>query len=158
MLECLPPWVVSNLSWVIPSFILAIGLGFSWWQLRVAAREQHTSLLIHLSTRYDSGSLVKGRQAIWEIVVQNKENLSQKIEEFHEKDVQKYIQVTSVGNFFEDMGFLAKRRYLKTSLITALYGVPIKQYYNQFEDYIKEHEKEKTYEYFQWLAKKVKDT
>lgn len=158
MLECLRPWVVGSLSWIIPSFILAIGLGFSWWQLRVAAREQQTSLLVHLSDRYDSESLVKGRQTIWKIVVQNKEDLSQKIDEFSKNDVQKYIQVTTVGNFFEDIGFLTKKHYLRLSSIKVLYREPLIDYYNHFREYIEQHKEEKTYEYFDWLVKKINNS
>jgi len=161
VLQSVWTWILNNptlASGFIASLILGLGLGFSWWQLRITAREQQTDLLVHLSDRYDSDSLVKGRQAIWEITVQNKENLSQKIDELHRNDIQRYIQVTSVGNFFEDIGFLTKRHYLKLPSIKTLYKESIINYHNQFHEYIEKHKEEKTYEYFDWLAKEVNDS
>lgn len=125
-------------------------------QLEDAERDRHSDLLMRFSERWESPWLRRGREAIWKMA-KEKQNLGEAIDNYEETDVQEMLKLTSVGDFFEDMGFLAKNDYLKPlSLINALFGLSIEKYYRLYAPYIEKHRVDKVYDLFEWLANNIK--
>lgn len=67
----------------------------------------------------------------------------------------KYFLITKVGNYFEDVGFLVDKGYLRRELVKDLLGDSAKYYYKLFENYImgKRQADPDLYERFERLAK-----
>ena len=124
-------------------------------ELEDAEKDRHSDLVMRLCERWESPWLRKGRKAIWEIV-KEKQDLGNAIDKCEETDVPKMLELTSVGNFFEDMGFLVRNDYLKPlSLVNAIFGLPIENYYERYAPYIEKHKDEEIYDQFEWLAKEI---
>lgn len=121
-------------------------------EMHNARVDRHSGLIMRLSERWESPWLRRGRAAIWEINKKS-ENLAQKIEESERDNVNKFFQLTAVGDFFEDIGFLVRNKYLEPlDLIEDIWKQAIMHYYSCYRQYIQQHAKEEVYNNFKWLA------
>ncbi len=124
-------------------------------ELHIARLDRHSNLIMRLCERWDSEWLRQGREAIWRIN-KNGENLSQKITEYESADVCKWLELTAVANFFEDIGFLVRNSYLEpVNLIKDIWENSVEQYYTFYAQYIEQHKQEGVYNNFEWLANKI---
>ena len=124
-------------------------------ELHNARVDRHSNLIMRLYERWDSEWLLRGREAIWRIN-KNGENLSQKIAEYENTDVYKWLELTAVANFFEDIGFLVKNGHLEPmNLIKDIWENSIRKYYTLYSQYIEQHKQEKVYDNFEWLVNEI---
>jgi len=152
------PWFscIGTAIIAIGTVVIAASIVFLRGQLKSAEKDRHSDLLMRFSERWESLWLRQGREAIWKLV-QAKQNLSEAIDTYENTNVREMLKLTSVGDFFEDMGFLAKNEYLKPlSVIEALFGPSIEKYYQLYAPYIKKHKAERVYDQFEWLANNIK--
>ena len=124
-------------------------------ELHVARVDRHSNLIMQLCERWDSEWLRQGREAIWRIN-KNGENLSQKIAEYGNTNICKWLELIAVANFFEDIGFLLKNGYLEpVNLIKDIWENSIKRYYTLYSHYIEQHKQEEVYNNFEWLVNEI---
>lgn len=115
------------------------------------ARESET--LMRITQRWDSEELIKARQ----FVAEHKDDLKEAIEEYQEQNREEYFLITKVANYFEDIGSLADRGYLRKQLIDDLLGDSAEHYYKLYKPYIITQRQKgyiDLYEHFERLAKK----
>ena len=115
------------------------------------ARESET--LMRITQRWDSEELIKARL----FVAEHKDELKEAIEEYQEQNREEYFLITKVANYFEDIGSLADRGYLRRKLIKDLLGDAAKYYYRLYQTYITQNRQKgatNLYEHFERLAKK----
>jgi len=116
-------------------------------------RARESEILMRITQRWDSEELIKARQ----FVARHKDNLREAIEEYQKQNQEEYFLLTKVANYFEDIGSLVHRGYLRKNLMMDLLGDSANYYYNLYESYI-ETTRQKgdpdLYERFEQLAKK----
>lgn len=156
--EWLIPWFnpICTAIIAIGTAVIAASIVFLRGQLKSAEKDRHSDLLMRFSERWESPWLRQGREAIWKIN-QAKQDLGDAIDAYDNTNVREMLKLTSVADFFEDMGFLAKNKYLKPlPLIEALFGPSIKKYYKFYAPYIEKHKTEEIWDQFKWLANNIR--
>ena len=152
------PWFscIGTAIIAIGTVVIAVSIVFLRGQLKSAEKDRHSDLLMRFSERWESPWLREGREAIWKIN-QAKQNLGKTIDSYKKTNVPEMLKLTSVGDFFEDIGFLARHDYIKPlELIDALFGPSIEEYHKLYSSFIKKHKAKEIYDNFDWLANKLK--
>ena len=142
--------------WVILTCIIMVGsVGVAVRELNQMRRSRHSELLMDLYQMWEDEPLMEARTLIKAIKL--KEALKEKLEEWDKGEQKEFFIALRVCNFFEHIGHLVVKKYLKGKDAEDLMGPSIIKYYEIFEDYIKEHRKEDNhiYENFQRLKEET---
>ena len=136
----------------IIAFSAYYGLVFQRQRMIEARRAEESETLMRITQRWDSEEFIKARQA----VKQYEDNLQEVIGLFEQQNREEYFLLTKVAGYFEDIGSLVDRGYLKKELILDLLGDSARFYYKLYEGYInlgREKGDTDLYEHFEHLAK-----
>ena len=166
-------WAELIWSWVDEHEPLAVGIlgsgiviaGWIWARRTILSmkRGQELEILLNLGHYWDRGMGMEIWAKIGEIE-RRKGNFTNTLKYYRDNYSADYLLMLSLPNFFEDVGWLVKSRYIELGKILALYSLPISRTYQQYEDWIKilRQEEKNTgikpqiYDYFIWLASKAR--
>jgi len=150
----------------------------AWWQLRNMGKTGRAALLDQLNTRWSSPPIKKARRALFPMIraVEEKhkstkgaaqrktrirEECGKQLETIKDTDVETYNKIQDMWSFFETMGYLAKRNYIKKEDVIEIYAGPIIKAWEASQDHINDNKPEmgteqdkgaKLMEHFAWLA------
>ena len=153
-------WMCDNpelAAGFLTSLVLLIGLLVAYKQLKLLKRTHQAGLIKNMSEYWDSQIMREGREALWEIQAKA-EALSKELERCKKEDFERWLTLTRVGNFFEEMGNLAHGKAVDLRIIAGRFRSHIEDYYELYEPFIEDRRptEKAIYEYFEWLAKKIK--
>ena len=126
------------------------------FQFRGIAGARHageSEILMRITQMWDSEEFIKARRAVGK----HEDNLQEIIEKCEKENQEEYFLITKVGNYFESIGVLLDRKYLRKNLMIDLLGDSAKYYYKLYEGYIiatRQKGDIDLYEHFEHLAKK----
>ena len=160
-------WMCNNpelTAGFLTSLVLAIGLYFAYRQFklmnetnRLMKTTEQARLIKDISDYWDSQIMRDGRRALWE-TKKAKLQLSDELESCKEQDFDKWLELTRVGNFFEEMGNLAHDKAIDLRIIAGRFRTPVTDYYELYLPFIKKHkdtDQPTIYEHFRWLAEEI---
>lgn len=149
----------------LTSLVLAIGLYFAYRQLKVIYENnrlikttEQAKLINEMSEYWNSQVMRKGRKALWEITTASTTALCDAFKRCDEQhNFERRLELTTVGDFFENMGNLAHQKALDLPIIAGYFRTQILHYYENYEPYIKEKRQTQPsiYEHLEWLAKEI---
>ncbi len=138
----------QNIALIIISSAVAI---IAWVQLSKIGGSAQVSYLLEFDKKWGSEELITARALIHKPYIEcQKLNLNDadmfntlgqyiialSMQDNKPEDVKNFMYVLSLLNFFEAVGFIYNRTYLKPAKINELMGQSIKFYYKTFESYI----------------------
>jgi len=151
-------WIESHqpLTAGILTFIaVLVGLLLTRRQLVLTKTTEQAKLITNMSQYWDSQIMHDARKAIREIP--KDKNLKDELLECMEKDFEKWLELTRVGNFFEEMGNLAHGKALDLPVVAGRFRTHIRGYCEDYELFIREKRKTQptVYQYFEWLRNEI---
>jgi len=156
------PWMLSHpelAAAFLLGFLMLLGLWLSYGQLRLTKRTEQAQLVKNMYEYWASQTMAEGRGAIREIVAdKDADALREALEEsIKERNFDRWLLLTRVGNFFEMLGNLAHDKGLDISLIAGGFRTNIISYYEAYIPYINacRPNEPAIYKYFEWLRKKI---
>lgn len=154
-------WMCGNpelTAGFLTCLILAIGLYFAYKQFKLIKITEQAQLIQSMSVYWNSQVMRKSRKALWEMRKTNATTLCDELKKCEEQDdFERRLELTTVGDFFEEMGNLAHQKALDLTIIAGYFRSPILNYYTHYELLIKENRPTQPtiYEHFEWLAKNI---
>lgn len=131
-----------------------VGLLLTRRQLVLTKTTEQAKLINAMSQYWDSSIMNNAREAIHNA---KGKGLKEELLQSKEGDFKKWLELTRVGNFFEEMGNLVHDKAVDPKIVAGRFRTHIKIYYEYYTPFIEE-EKEKQptiYEYFAELKRKV---
>lgn len=134
---------------------ILIGVIIALIEINYMRKSTHSELLMNLYQIWESDYLSESRRLLKEIG--SKSELERRMEEYGKKQQKEYFIVVRVANYFEHIGHLVNRKYLKAKDIEGLMGSNVTKYYEIFEGYSEKAKKENKYLFknFQELKEKI---
>ena len=151
-------WTLDNAAF-LTFLVLAIGLYFAYKQFKLIKITEQAELIQNMSVHWNSRVMRRSRKALWEMRKTDATTLCDEFRKCEEQDdFERRLELTTVGDFFEEMGNLAHQKALDLTIIAGYFRNPILNYYTNYEPLIKEHRPTQPtiYEHFEWLAKKLR--
>ena len=141
---------------ILTCIVLVVGVVAALRELSHMRKSRHSELLMDLYQMWDDEPLTEARRLIK--AIKTKQALKEKLEEWDRGEQKEFFIALRVCNYFEHIGHLVVKNYLKGKDAKDLMGPSIIKYYEIFEDYIKEHRKEDNHIYgnFQRLKEEIK--
>ena len=127
--------------WSFLSFwVIVSGVIIALFEMNFMRKSTHSELLMDIYQMWESKSLMKSRKLIKE--QKTKEALKKKLKEWNREEKEEFFIAFRVCNYFEHIGHLVAKNYMRGKDIEDLMGPSVIKYYKIFEDYTKEHRKE----------------
>lgn len=127
--------------WSFLSFCaIVVGVIIALIEINLMRKSTHSELLMDIYHMWESKSLMESRKLIKE--QKTKEALKKKLKEWNREEKEEYFIAFRVCNYFEHIGHLVAKKYMKGKDIEDLMGPSVIKYYEIFEDYTKEYRKE----------------
>ena len=139
-----------NLTW---NMVLAISTGvmaiaivvmatFAVIQLHHIENARCSNLLMQLHQTWDSDEYIQSRKMINQYssaptLEEGSQKLKKVMISFEDKDAQEYFTMLRIANFFENLGFLGWKKYLKRKDALDLFGDTAENYWNLFSALVK---------------------
>lgn len=137
-LHLIKEWIECNpsLTAAIVTFIVLTGTLIAMVKQIVAMRKARESQLLMGLGHYWDIELAASRDEISKTILAGK-NLEAEINLYQTQDVKKYILLIQVLNFFEDLGWLVEKRYIRNhKLATEIFGNAATYYFKYYKQCI----------------------
>ena len=154
--------VVAAIAALVAAVLVFIGLFFAWVQIRQTRKGRHAQVLKDMAERWDDEPMFKARQAQSSKKYETGETLalavSDAFEQSHDDDL--YYHLLMLPNFFDHLGFLAKRKVVTVKDINDTIGGPVVFQWKRWEKvlpfFVSQGMKEEdVYDNFRWLAEQL---
>lgn len=125
-------------------FLLLWAAVVAMFQLRAAGRTRYADLLSRLSVEWNSDSFIESRYLMMQLApirLEEKEQrhrVTKRMKMVEQQGNKDYFLLTRPLDFFEELAFLIRQKYIPLEDARRTFGGPMVYYYNVFEDYIKE--------------------
>jgi hypothetical protein len=140
---------------VVSTIAIIVGVVFGLTQLRHYHLSQMRDSALFLLNSYQTGDFSQG---LWRILSIPDGLTKQEIEERVGDDVKALYLVMGA---WESIGILVFHKEVTLDMVEDAYGDPITLSWQKLEPYVsamrQEHQRETIYEWFQWLAERLKE-
>lgn len=149
--------VYINWNWLkeYQAFIVGItGASLLLWaaivamrHLRAARRTSYADLLARLSGEWNSDSFIKSRHLIMQLAPldldekEQRRRVNERMKMVEQQGNIDYFLLTRPLDFFEELAFLVRNKYIPLEHARRTFGGPMVSYYKLFEDYVEEMRK-----------------
>ena len=147
---------IQTISIVLASASVIAGVVYYAFQLRHQNKVRNTDLVIRLASDFKSREFLGAFMDIYGAEFKDYDDFVKKYGPLFSKN-QVPLSLLMVGNFFEQLGTLLKRRLIDADLISQL--VPVSLAWKKMEPLVQGIRKEyqsQTYEWFEYLYKEMK--
>lgn len=145
--------------WFFLSFCaIVFGVIVALFEINLMRKSTHSELLMDVYQIWESKSIMESRKLIKK--QKTKETLKRRLKEWDREEKEEYFIAFRVCSYFEHIGHLVTKKYLRGKDVEDLMGPSVIRYYEIFKDYTKEHRKEdeRFNENFENLKKMVEPT
>ncbi len=127
--------MVLAISTAIMALAIIIAGLFANGQLESIKKARYSDLLMRFDQIWDSVDYTRSRQAINSKAKGSSDRLCKSLIPLEKKDCEEYYDMIRVPNFFESLGLLTCRDYLKRRDALELFGDSARRYWGLFSKY-----------------------
>lgn len=145
---------MTNIDWALTwNTVLAISTAvmalaitatviYAWLTVRHNKKARYSNLLMMLHKMWDSKEYIKSRMLVNQYCSgstqeESCQNLKEAVVTFDENDAEEFYIIVRIANFFENLGFLGRKKYIVKEDALELFGTTAKNYWKLFSDLVK---------------------